>query len=132
MSSENAGDSGTGSDSRPVVYDLAPDCTGDDVEVGARYHAVVNGVVDYGVFVDISDNVSGLVHESNLNASYDVGDRLIVELENVRENGDLAFVAVDPDDYRTVTVDHEPERTAIETLQTGQHANIEGAVVLNE
>ncbi|EJN60240.1 RecJ-like exonuclease [Halogranum rubrum] len=129
MSSENAGDSGTGSDSRPVVYDLAPDCTVDDVEVNNYYHAVVNGVVDYGVFVDISDNVSGLVHESNLNGSYDVEDRLIVELENVRENGDLAFVAADPDDYETVTVDHEPERTAIEDLRTGEDVHLEGAVV---
>jgi RecJ-like exonuclease len=129
MSSENAGDSGTGSDSRPVVYDLAPDCTVDDVEVGSRYHAVVNGVVDYGVFVDISDNVSGLVHESNLNDSYDVDDRLIVQLESVRENGDLAFVSVDPDDYQTVTVDHEPERTSIENLRTGEDVHIEGAVV---
>jgi RecJ-like exonuclease len=129
MSSENAGDSGTGSDSRPVVYDLAPDCTVDDVEVGSYYHAVVNGVVDYGVFVDISDNVSGLVHESNLNDSYDVGDRLVVELSDVRENGDLAFVAADVEDYQTETVDHEPERTSIEQLRTGEDVHIEGAVV---
>ncbi|SEO96277.1 RecJ-like exonuclease [Halogranum amylolyticum] len=129
MSSENAGDSGTGSDSRPVVYDLAPDCTGDDVEVGRRYHAVVNGVVDYGVFVDVSDNVSGLVHESNLNDSYDVGDRLVVELSDVRENGDLAFVAADLDDYQTETVDHDPERTSIENLRTGEDVHVEGAVV---
>ena len=129
MSSENAGDSGTGSDSRPVVYDLAPDCTVDDVEVGSYYHAVVNGVVDYGVFVDVSDNVSGLVHESNLNDSYDVGDRLVVELSDVRENGDLAFVAADVEDYQTETVDHEPERTSIEHLRTGEDVHIEGAVV---
>ena len=129
MNSETAGDSGTGSDSRPTVYDLAPDCTVEDVEVGARYHAVVNGVVDYGVFVDISDAVSGLVHESNLDRDYDVGDRLIVELENVRENGDIAFTAADPEDYQTVAVDHEPERTAVEALQTGADVHIEGTIV---
>ncbi|SDM19065.1 RecJ-like exonuclease [Halogranum gelatinilyticum] len=129
MNSETAGDSGTGSDSRPTVYDLAPDCTVEDVEVGARYHAVVNGVVDYGVFVDISDTVSGLVHESNLDRDYDVGDRLIVELENVRENGDIAFTAADPEDYQTEVVDHEPERTAVEALQTGADVHIEGTIV---
>lgn len=60
-------------DSRPVVYDLAPDCTVNDAEVGAYYHGEVNGVVEYGIFVDISDDISGLVHESNLSVSYDVG-----------------------------------------------------------
>ncbi|MGM0590350.1 MAG: S1 RNA-binding domain-containing protein, partial [Halobacteriota archaeon] len=111
MTIENAGDSGAGSDSRPVVYDFAPSCTRDDIEVGNAYHAVVNGVVDYGVFVDISDHVSGLVHESNLQRDYGVGDRLIVRLDAVRENGDIAFTEIDPEDYRTVTVDHVPERT---------------------
>ncbi len=129
MTSENAGSSGTGSDSRPVVYDLAPDCTMADVEVGGRYHAVVNGVVNYGVFVDISDSVSGLVHESNLDGSYDVGDRLIVVLEEVRDDGDLAFSSVAGEDYRTVAVDHVPERTPVAELRTGDDASIEGTIV---
>jgi len=51
MTAGTAGDSGTDADenSRPIVYDLAPDCTADDVDVGDHYHAVVNGVVAYGV-----------------------------------------------------------------------------------
>ena len=50
MTVENAGDSGgesgsnSDADSRPVVYDLAPNCTLEDTDVGAHYHAVVNGV----------------------------------------------------------------------------------------
>jgi len=134
MTVENAGDSGAaaGADSdsegRPVVFDLAPNCTADDVEVGALYHAQVNGVVDYGVFVDVSDVVSGLVHESNLDRSYDVGDRLIVRLDEVRDNGDMAFEAVDPGDYRTEVVDHEPTITPIDTLSPGDDVTIEGEV----
>jgi RecJ-like exonuclease len=50
MTVEDAGDSGadagSSSDSRPVVYDLAPNCTLDEVDEGSHYHAVVNGVVD--------------------------------------------------------------------------------------
>jgi RecJ-like exonuclease len=122
MSDNIAGDSGTRDDSspepdaagaegtaddRPVVYDLAPDCTLEDVETGARYHAVVNGVVEYGVFVDVSDGVSGLVHESNLDGQYTVGDRLIVRLTDVRENGDVAFDEAHPEAYRTETVAHD-------------------------
>jgi RecJ-like exonuclease len=129
MTVENAGDSGSGSDSRPTVYDLAPDCTVDDVEVGSFYHAVVNGVVDYGVFVDISDNVSGLVHESNLDADYDVGERLIVKLDDIRENGDIAFTEAHPEDYRTEIRDHSPSITSVSDLETGETVTVEGIVV---
>ena len=134
MTVENAGDSGgesgssSDADSRPVVYDLAPNCTLDDTEVGANYHAVVNGVVEYGIFVDVSDEVSGLVHESNLDRTYEVGDRLIVSLEEVRENGDVAFDTVSFEDYRTVTVDYEPDITPIADVEPGMDVFVEGVV----
>ncbi|WP_251343885.1 DHH family phosphoesterase [Haloplanus halophilus] len=131
MTAGNAGDSGTDTrgDSRPVVYDLAPDCTAEDVEVGEYYHAVVNGVVAYGVFVDVSDEVSGLVHESNLDGDYDVGDRLLVRLDAIRENGDVAFEEADLDDYRTVAVDHQPTITPVEDLSVGESVTVEGTII---
>jgi len=129
MTDDTAGESGERDDSRPVVFDLAPDCTLADIEQGANYHAVVNGVVAYGVFVDISDSVSGLVHESNLDHDYSVGDRLVVELEELKENGDVAFDVPDIDNYRTEVVDHEPDITPIGDLQTGSESTIEGSVV---
>ncbi|XVH30936.1 DHH family phosphoesterase [Haloferacaceae archaeon DSL9] len=129
MSDEYAGNSGSRGDSRPVVFDLAPDCTLSDTAVGSNYHAVVNGIVDYGIFVDISDHVSGLVHESNLDGSYSVGDKLVVTLDEIKENGDLAFSAPALESYRTKTVDHEPDLTDVETLETNTNATIEGAVV---
>ncbi|WP_336022177.1 DHH family phosphoesterase [Halobellus salinisoli] len=134
MTAENAGDSGGESapnsegDARPVVYDLAPNCTLEDVEAGAHYQAVVNGVVEYGIFVDVSDEVSGLVHESNLNRSYEVGDRLTVTLEEVKENGDLAFDVFEGSTYQTVVVDHEPDITPIEDLNAGDTVHVEGQV----
>ncbi|WP_311170991.1 DHH family phosphoesterase [Halobellus ordinarius] len=134
MNADNAGDSGGESspdseaDSRPVVYDLAPNCTLEDVAEGDRYHAVVNGVVEYGVFVDISDEVSGLVHESNLDRSYEVGDRLTVTLEEIKENGDLAFDVFTGSTYQTVVVDHEPDITPIAGLNAGDAVHIEGQV----
>ena len=144
MSEPTAGDSGTRGDSspepeadaaeratddRPVVHDLAPDCTLADVEIDALYHAEVNGVVDYGVFVDVSDVVSGLVHESNLDADYAVGDRLIVRLTEVRENGDVAFDDELPDDYVTETVEHEPVLSRVRGLSPGDEVTVEGEVV---
>ena len=145
MSDQPAGDSGARDDSSPepdadaaegtdepdrvVVYDLAPDCTLADVETGSYYHAEVNGVVDYGIFVDVSDGVSGLVHESNLDGTYAVGDRLIVELEEVKENGDVAFDDVTPEGYRTEVVEHEPAITRVRGLDPGDEVTVEGEVV---
>lgn len=129
MSHDTAGDSGVRDDSRPVVYDLAPNCTTTDIASGEHYHAAVNGVVDYGVFVDISDNASGLIHESNLDRSYDVGDRLVVTLDVAKDNGDLAFGLPAFDDYRTELRDHEPDLTAVDGLETSETVTIEGRLV---
>jgi RecJ-like exonuclease len=114
---------------RPVVHDLDPDCTVEDLEVGARYHAEVNGVVEYGVFVDVSDEVSGLVHESVLDGEYEVGDEFVVRLDEIRENGDVAFVEEPPADYRTERVVHETDPTAVAELETGAEVTVEGEVV---
>ncbi|WP_418285781.1 DHH family phosphoesterase [Halorubrum sp. DTA46] len=144
MSEKPAGDSGTRGDSslepdaatakgaaddRPTVYDLAPDCTLEDAEVDALYHAEVNGVVDYGIFVDVSDAVSGLVHESNLTDEYAVGDRLVVRLTEVKENGDVAFDHEPVDDYRTEAVAHEPTISRVRGLAPGDEVTVEGEVV---
>jgi RecJ-like exonuclease len=130
MTAGSAGDSGTDTDddARTVVYDLAPDCTAEDVAVGDYYHAVVNGVVAYGVFVDVSDEVSGLVHESNLSGDYEVGDRLLVRLDEIRDNGDVAFLEASLDDYRTVAVDHRPTVTAVADLSVGETVTVEGTI----
>ena len=118
-------------DGRPRVVDLDDDCTHADIEVDERYHAVVNGVVEYGVFVDVSDAVSGLVHESNLDAEHDVGDELVVRLEAIKPDGDLSFVELDLDDgeYRTVSVAHQPDVTLVTELRAGTDATVEGEVV---
>ncbi|MFW5948354.1 MAG: OB-fold nucleic acid binding domain-containing protein, partial [Halolamina sp.] len=113
-------------DDDAVVYDLDADCTMDDVAEGARYLVTVNGVVDYGVFVDVTDAVSGLVHESSLDGAYDVGDELVVRLTEIRENGDLAFEEVDPAENRVVRIEHEPEITPIDELQRGESVTVEG------
>ncbi|WP_277552991.1 DHH family phosphoesterase [Halobaculum limi] len=127
----DSGDDGTGG-SRSVVYDLDAACTRTDVEVGARYRAVVNGVVDYGVFVDISDHVSGLLHESNLDGqTFDVGDELVVLLEELKDNGDVSFdlADVDLDEADVLAVEHEPEITAVDEAVVGDDVTVEGELV---
>jgi RecJ-like exonuclease len=120
---------GTG-DGATVVYDLASGCTVSDVEEGARYHATVNGVVDYGVFVDLSEDVSGLVHASNLVGDYEVGDQLIVELATIHEDGDLGFEEVRITGYETRTVGRGDRLTMAELESAvGEVGHIEGRVV---
>ncbi|MFB6308227.1 MAG: DHH family phosphoesterase [Haloarculaceae archaeon] len=124
---------GTGdgeSDGGALVYDLDAECTLDDLDEGKRYLGTVNGVVDYGVFVDLSTSVSGLVHESNLTESYDVGDELVVELVEVREDGDLSFEEVDVEGYDTERVAHG-DQLAVESLPDaeGDRVTIEGEVL---
>ncbi|NHN58371.1 MULTISPECIES: DHH family phosphoesterase [Halorussus] len=121
----------TSGEADTVVYDLDPDCTLEDVEEGNYYHATVNGVVDYGVFVDLSQSVSGLAHESNYEGSYEVGDDLVVELTEILENGDLSFDPVELDEYETVAVDHDYDVSDAGELgdAVGDTVHLEGEVV---
>ncbi len=115
----------------PTVYVLDPECTHADVAEGEYYLATVNGVVDYGVFVDLSEHVSGLVHESTLEESLDVGEELVVKLVEVRENGDISFEPASLDAYSVVERAASYDRTAIGVLDQHQGATVhlEGEVV---
>jgi len=99
-----------------TVYRLDDDCTPEDVTEGAYYHATVDATVPYGFFVELAPPVSGLVHESNYEGSYEEGDELIVELSAVREDGDLSFVPVDPPTYETVDLAHQYEVVQVSNL----------------
>jgi RecJ-like exonuclease len=126
MSQQSAGDG----ESLPVVYDLDSGCTIDDVEDGERYRATVNGVVDYGVFVDLSESVSGLVHTSNLAGTHEVGDTLVVELDEVRPDGDVGFQEVQLDAYETRRVGPGNRATAADLEAfAGESVHVEGRVV---
>ncbi|MBP2251654.1 RecJ-like exonuclease [Halarchaeum solikamskense] len=126
-------DGSSDDDATPVVYRLAPECTVEATDVGERYTATVNGVVEYGVFVDLSANVSGLLHESVLPAEvdYDVGEDLVVELTEIRENGDLGFELYEGDDYAIEERTFAYDRTAAGALagRTGDTVHVEGEIV---
>jgi RecJ-like exonuclease len=126
----DAGDSGVAvPDGGTTVYDLDSNCDFEHVSEGELYLAEVNGVVEYGVFVDLSDDVSGLVHASNLLGTYEVGDELVVALEEVRDNGDLAFDEVDLPDYEVEEITRDSH--AVDDLGdvVGESVSLEGVVV---
>lgn len=129
MTESSPADPETGDD--PVVYRLEPDCTRGDIVEGEQYHATVNGVVEYGIFVDLSDSISGLVHESDLETSYDVGDDLVVELLEIKDNGDLSFAPVSGAEFETVVRGHQYDRDPAGSLadRIGESVDLEGEVV---
>ncbi|MBO4248531.1 RecJ like exonuclease [Halomicrobium sp. IBSBa] len=117
-------------DGGTVVYELADGCTLDDVEEGSCYVGTVNGVVEYGVFVDLSEELSGLVHDSNLVGDYDVGDELVVELAQVRENGDVSFEEVQFADYTTESVGRGSDAVVDDLADaTGETVTVRGEVL---
>jgi RecJ-like exonuclease len=131
MTQSTAGDAGSATDDG-VVYELGPQCTLEDVEEGGRYLATVNGTVEYGVFVDLSEHVSGLVHESNLETDPEVGDELVVRLVEVRENGDVGFEEVDEDPGAVDTAEvARGDRVRVGDLaeRVGDTVHLEGDVV---
>lgn len=115
----------------PVVFRLDSTCTRDDLSVGEYYHATVDGVVDYGMFVELSTGVSGLAHESNYSGEYDAGEELIVELTAIKENGDMSFAPVSVEEYETELVSREVDLCPIGDLEdyTGESRRIAGEVV---
>ncbi|MFP4627179.1 MAG: DHH family phosphoesterase [Natronomonas sp.] len=128
MTSSAAGDAGNRTSE--TVFDLDSECTPEDLTEGGRYLATVNGVVEYGVFVDCSDEVSGLVHASNLHDAYDVGDEMIVELLEILDDGDISFAEADLDEYVVEPV-HRGTRASIAELsdRAGETVHVEGEVV---
>ncbi|MFC7068515.1 DHH family phosphoesterase [Halobaculum lipolyticum] len=58
------------------------------------YTGVVDGYADFGVFIDLSSNVTGLLHRSELDKrleslDWEPGDTVFVQVKNVRDNGDV-------------------------------------------
>ncbi len=61
---------------------------------GRYYRGTVDGYADFGVFVDVGDSVTGLLHRNELDRrleslDWEPGDTVFVRVENVRDNGNI-------------------------------------------
>ncbi|WP_424006087.1 OB-fold nucleic acid binding domain-containing protein [Haloferax denitrificans] len=61
---------------------------------GRFYKGTVDGYADFGVFVDLASNVTGLLHRSELDRrleslDWEPGDEVFVQVKNVRDNGNI-------------------------------------------
>ncbi len=66
----------------------------DQLNIGRYYRGTVDGFAEFGVFVDIGDSVTGLLHRSELDQrldslDWDSGDEVYVQVKNVRDNGNV-------------------------------------------
>ena len=61
---------------------------------GRFYRGSVDGYAEFGVFIDLNEHVTGLLHRSKLDRrleslDWEVGDTVYVQVTNVRDNGDV-------------------------------------------
>jgi RecJ-like exonuclease len=66
----------------------------DQLTPGRFYRGTVDGYAEFGVFVDIGDRVTGLLHRSELDQrleslDWDAGDTVFVQVKNIRDNGNI-------------------------------------------
>jgi RecJ-like exonuclease len=86
---------------------------------GRYYKGTVDGFADFGVFVDLSPGVTGLLHRSELDRrleslDWEPGDTVFVQVKNVRDNGnvDLSWsIRQTSDEFRGARI-HDPDGDA--------------------
>ncbi|AUV82159.1 DNA-binding protein [Salinigranum rubrum] len=66
----------------------------DQLTAGRFYRGTVDGFAEFGVFVDLSPSVTGLLHRSELDRrleslDWDRGDTVFVQVKNIRDNGNV-------------------------------------------
>ncbi|MFQ9706435.1 MAG: S1 domain-containing RNA-binding protein [Limosilactobacillus pontis] len=69
------------------------------IEVGAKVSGKVSGITNFGAFVDLDDNQTGLVHISQISDKYikdihdvlSVGDTVTVKVTRVGDDGKIAL-----------------------------------------
>jgi len=93
----------------------------DQLTPGRFYRGTVDGYAEFGVFVDIGDRVTGLLHRSELDQrleslDWKPGDSVYVQVQNIRDNGnvDLGWsIRQSERDFRGTLIDDPEEDHAL-------------------
>lgn len=100
-----------------------------DLKPGRYYEGTVDGFAEFGVFVDLGDDVTGLLHKSELDTRLDSlewnpGDTVFVQVTDVRDNGnvDLGWsIRQSREEFRGARV-HDPSASDEEDLTPSTEA----------
>ena len=116
---------------KPLVHIVGPACDCKDIAIGEIYQGRVNGLANFGAFVDLSECVRGLAHNKYLKSRPEVGDTLFVAVRNILPNGNIELEPVELKEYNTVEVEKElPLYQAAElTKMVGKQIMIKGEVI---
>ena len=76
-----------------IVFEFRGDQPG-ELTAGRYYRGTIDGYAEFGIFVDIGDSVTGLLHKSELDRRLDSmelepGDTVYVQVQNIRDNGNV-------------------------------------------
>jgi len=114
-----------------AVYALDNSCDQSEVEVGKFYHAIGNNIASFGVFVDFNSQVRGLIHTSNITRPVEIGDAVIVEVKDIKPNGNMDLIPKYITEYQTVELEKElPIKKSSELSGlVGKIIRIEGEVI---
>ena len=113
------------------VHILSPECDTRELEIGKIYEGKVQGHASFGVFIDLNPQMRGLIHSSNLSHTPEIGDKILVEVKNIAQNGNIELLLKSPKDYQVIQVEKQlPRRKTIElTKFIGKLIHLSGEVI---
>ncbi|MUV61499.1 DHH family phosphoesterase [Halobacterium sp. CBA1126] len=105
----------------------------DELTPGRYYEGTIDGFADFGVFVDIGDSVTGLLHRSEVpgrldSLGWDAGDEVYVQVTDVHDNDnvDLGWsIRQDDRDFRGHLVDDPSAKTDAELPEDDEEEDAE-------
>jgi len=106
-------------------------CDLQDLVVGELYEGTVNGVTDFGAFIDLNKKMRGLIRSNNLGSDVAVGDTVHVQVKNVKPNGNIELIPKKLKEYQIVEIEkHFPEYRSSDLLKhVGKTVSIAGKVI---
>ena len=116
---------------KPLLHILDPACDIKDISIGDIYQGRVNGLANFGAFVDLSESVRGLAHNKVLKSRPEVGDTIFVAVKNILPNGNIELEPVELKEYNTVEVEKELPLARASDLHksVGKQIMIKGEVI---
>jgi RecJ-like exonuclease len=116
---------------KPLVHILDPACDAKDIVIGEIYQGKVNGLANFGAFVDLTESVRGLAHNKYLKSKPEVGDRIFVTVRNILANGNIELEPAELKEYNTFEVEKELPISKTTDLQklVGKQIMIKGEII---